>query len=96
MNFKDIKTTYAALKRQHGPKTLLLFRVNNQLEAYLDDATIVADKLGIKIEQTELGHPHPLLTVRIPVSEQELYINLLLDAGYGVHVQQEPDATNNY
>lgn len=96
MNQADIKTIYASLKRRHGSKTLLLFRVGNQLEAYLDDATIVASVLGLQPEQAQLGQPYPLLAVGFPVSEQEAYTNRLLDAGHAVFVQQARDAEGNY
>ena len=96
MNSKDIKDIYAGLKRRHGSKTLLLFRVGNDFVAYLDDATVVASALGLSLENSSGELVRPQLAVRFPAHRQEEYVNLLVEAGHAVHVFQEYDSDGNY
>lgn len=96
MNSKDIKEIYSGLKRRHGSKTLLLFRVGNDFVAYLDDAAVVASELDLLLENSPGGLVQPQLAVRFPAHRQEEYVNRLVEAGYAVHVFQEYDSEGNY
>lgn len=95
MDRNSIKNQCADLKRRFGTKTLLLFRVEENLEAYLNDATIISNALHLPIKNKPMGESYPIPVVSIQTSEQETYINLLLDAGYGIHILQEQDAVRS-
>ena len=96
MNSTDIKEIYAHLKRRHGSKTLLLFRIDDELVAYLDDATLVASALGLPLEYSPGGPVQSLLTVRFPADRQEECVNRLVEAGYAIHVSLEYDSAGSY
>lgn len=96
MNSKDIKEIYAGLKRRHGSKTLLLFRVGDDLVAYLSDAAVVASALNLPLENSPGDPLQPQLAVRFPAQRQEAYVNRLIEAGHAVLVSQEYDSDGNY
>lgn len=96
MNSKDTKEIYARLKRQHGSKTLLFFRVDDNLVAYLNDAVVVASVLNLPLESSPGGLAQPQLAVHYPVGREEEYINCLVEAGYSIHISQEYDSEDNY
>lgn len=96
MDSKDIKEIYAGLKRRHGSKTLLLFRVGGDLVAYLSDAAVVASALDLPLENSPGDPLQPQLAVRFPAQRQEEYVNRLIEAGHAVLVSQEYDSDGNY
>lgn len=96
MNSNQLKEIYAGLKRQHGPKTLLLFRNGDLLDAYFDDATVISGILGLPLTYPVRQQGTPVPTLTFPCRDQKKYTDPLLDAGHGVCIVQAMDADGNF
>lgn len=79
---------YLALKAE-APQALLLFRMGDFYELFLDDAKVAAAALDIALTSrgTHLGAPLPMCGV--PVQSHESYVARLVKAGHAVAIAEQ-------
>lgn len=79
---------YLALKAEAGT-ALLLFRMGDFYESFLDDATVVAETLDIALTTrgTYRGEPAPMCGV--PAHSHEAYVARLVRAGHSVAIAEQ-------
>lgn len=79
------------MQNRRGINSLILFRNDDNFEAYDKDAEIIAETLALKtfIEDE-------LKTVRFPASDIEVHSNKLLDAGLAICISEMRDESGNF
>lgn len=84
---------YAKLKQEHGD-CLLLFRLGDFYELFLDDAKIAAEVLDIALTSRDRGSDGRIPMAGVPYHALDSYLYKLVKAGYRVAIGEqvsEPD-----
>jgi DNA mismatch repair protein MutS len=79
---------YLALKAQ-APDALLLFRLGDFFELFLDDAELAAPLLDLVLTTRDRDTPDPVPMCGIPAHAAETYIRKLLAAGHAVAIADQ-------
>ncbi len=79
--YKEIKSRY--------PDEILLFRIGDFYETFLEDAKITSKVLGIVLTSKPVGKGIRVPLAGIPVKAAESYISKLLKAGYRVAICEQ-------
>ncbi len=79
--YKEIKAQY--------PDEILLFRIGDFYETFLEDAKIASKVLGIVLTSKPVGKGIRVPLAGIPVKAAETYISKLLKAGYRVAICEQ-------
>lgn len=86
-----IKDLLRKMKARRGNDTLILFHNGGSIEAYAEDAQIIAVELGFETFMQD-----ELLTIRFPGDMQEENTNRLLNKGYAVCISEMRDSSGNF
>jgi DNA mismatch repair protein MutS len=79
---------YLALKAQ-APDALLLYRLGDFFELFLDDAELAAPLLDLVLTTRDRDTPDPVPMCGIPAHAAETYIRKLLAAGHAVAIADQ-------
>lgn len=79
---------YLALKAQAGD-ALMLFRMGDFYELFLDDAEVAAALLDLVLTTRDRNAPDPVPMCGLPFHAAEGYIRRLLEAGYAVAIAEQ-------
>jgi DNA mismatch repair protein MutS len=79
---------YLALKAQAGD-ALLLYRMGDFYELFLDDAKLAAPLLDLVLTTRDRDTPDPVPMCGVPFHAAESYVRKLLQAGYSVAIAEQ-------
>jgi DNA mismatch repair protein MutS len=79
---------FLKLKRE-APGSLLLFRMGDFYELFLEDAELAAPLLDLVLTTREKDSPNPVPMCGVPVHAVEGYIRRLLQAGHSVAIAEQ-------
>jgi DNA mismatch repair protein MutS len=79
---------YLALKAQAGD-ALLLYRMGDFYELFLDDAKVAAPLLDLVLTSRDRDTPNPVAMCGVPFHAAEGYIRKLLQAGHSVAIAEQ-------
>ncbi len=85
---------YMAQKRQHTD-CLLLFRMGDFYELFLDDAKVGADVLNITLTQRAKGRDGEVPMAGVPHHALDAYLSKLVNAGYRVAICDQVSEADN-
>jgi len=81
---------YQEIKSQY-PDTLLMFRLGDFYELFLDDAKVASEVLEITLTGRDAGEQGRVPMCGVPYHSVEQYLNRLIDKGYSVAICEQTE-----